>query len=131
MESVFSATRLIILKQGDCEMIRHMKKSVYFTAMTIMLISLSGCRNEPEMKKDVSAEQTPAMIKAEKAVENNPNMTPQLKLDLEDQTDTYAIPFDTSNEEENLEMQGLEKIQAKEQAKKEAKQAAEAATINQ
>lgn len=47
----------------------------------------------------------------------NPNLTPQLQLDV-DQTDTLAIPLDNSEEDEKLEMEKLEQIQKRMQMKK-------------
>ena len=46
-----------------------------------------------------------------------PNKAPIDSVDEMDSTDTYAIPLDTSEEEENLEEKSLERMQKKIQQK--------------
>ena len=53
----------------------------------------------------------------------NPNMAPDLNLDTNDQTDIFAIPLDTSEEEEALELAQMERLQARIQKRREMKEA--------
>lgn len=84
-----------------------------YLVLSILTLSLNGLNAGQSVTKPAEPVKTPAQE------QNAPRkMVMPDQVDQHDTTDIFAIPFDTSETEEDLEIEKLDKLSAKLQARK-------------
>lgn len=84
-----------------------------YLVLSILTLSLNGLNAGQSVTKPAEPAKTPAKE------QNAPRkMVMPDQVDQHDTTDIFAIPFDTSETEEDIEIENLDKLSAKLQARK-------------